>query len=343
MAHSPRISLEDLIALNDEMAALVRAGIPLDQGLRSMGREIPGRLGKFTTQLSERLEKGQSLEQAVGDFEESLPSIYRAVVTAGLRSGRLAAALEGLTRTVRRVAELRRTVIAAMVYPIIVLLVASGLFWLTAWFTVPAVASTYTALGVERPAWYQAFLRVTEVVPGILPWVWLVLIVLIVVWLYRSRRATRTSRGSFGRLPSFGRILHAGRMATFAEVLALMVEQEVPMDEAVVLASAASGDAALARSGKKLAEQIRRGEGTPDLEGIPPLLEWLLVRGVSREHLLRSLRRTGSAYRRRASYWGNWLSIYLPIFLSAAIGGSITLFYVLLVLAPFYNLIYALS
>jgi type II secretory pathway component PulF len=132
-------------------------------------------------------------------------------------------------------------------------------------------------------------------------------------------------------------------MATFAEVLALMVEQEVPMDEAVVLASSASGDAALARAGKGLAERLRRGEGMPDLEGLPPLLGWLLLRGAPKDHLVKSLRRTGYAYRRKATYWGNWLSVYLPILLSAFIGGSITLFYVLLVLTPFYNLIYELT
>lgn len=343
MANSPRITLEDLIALNDEMAALVRAGIPLDQGLRSMSREVPGRLGKFTTLLSERLERGQSLEHAVEELHESLPPLYCAVVAAGLRGGRLAAALEGISKTMRRVAELRRTVMAAMVYPIIVLLVATGLLLFTVTQTAPIVASAYPELGLARPAWYERLLTLAEALPGALPWFWAALVVAILVWLYRSSRATSASHASIGRIPTIGRILHAGRMATFAEVLALMVDQEVPMDEAIVLSSAASGDAALARSGKALAERIRRGEGTPELQGFPPLLGWLLLRGVSKEHLVKSLRRTGNAYRRKATHWGTWLSVYLPIILSAVLGGSVALFYVLLVMAPFYNLIYELS
>jgi len=81
----------------------------------------------------------------------------------------------------------------------------------------------------------------------------------------------------------------------------------------------------------------------PDLAGFPPLLGWLLLRGAPKEYLVKSLRRASRAYRRKARNWGNWLSIFLPIILSAGIGGTIALFYVLLVLAPFYNLLYELS
>ena len=48
----PVITLDQLIALNDEIAALVRAGVPLDRGLRSLGEDLPGRLGRFARQLS---------------------------------------------------------------------------------------------------------------------------------------------------------------------------------------------------------------------------------------------------------------------------------------------------
>ena len=105
MAKSPSIALEDLIAFNDEMAALIRAGVPLDQGLRSMRHEVPGRLGKLTTLLSERLEKGESLEHALGEMGDTVPPIYSAVVIAGLRAGRLAAALTGARGTDGSIAE----------------------------------------------------------------------------------------------------------------------------------------------------------------------------------------------------------------------------------------------
>ncbi|UCH70240.1 MAG: type II secretion system F family protein, partial [Candidatus Bathyarchaeota archaeon] len=70
MAHSEpsraaAITLEQLIALNDEIAALVRTGIPLEQALGQLGEDMPGRLGKLTQRLAERMQRGESLSQVL--------------------------------------------------------------------------------------------------------------------------------------------------------------------------------------------------------------------------------------------------------------------------------------
>ena len=103
-----RFSLEDLIALNDEIAALARAGMPLERGLLDLGRDVPGRLGAMTTALGERMSRGEGLAEAIAAQGDRLPPMYRAVVEAGIRSGRLPVALEGLAGVARRVVETRR-------------------------------------------------------------------------------------------------------------------------------------------------------------------------------------------------------------------------------------------
>ena len=108
------ITLEQLIALNDEMAALVRAGVPLERGLAALGGELPGRPGKLAERLASRMDAGENLSQILADEDERFPPVWRAVVEAGLRSGHLAAALESLSATARRAAELRKPVGAGM-------------------------------------------------------------------------------------------------------------------------------------------------------------------------------------------------------------------------------------
>lgn len=344
MASAPRITLDELVALNDEMAALTRAGVPLAPGLRALSRDLPGRLGKLAELIGERLEQGQGLEEVLRSAGDSFPPIYVAVVAAGVRSGRLAAALEGLSTTVRRVAELRRVMIASLVYPLVLLGIASALFVTAMSRTVPAVTKAHAGLRVAIPGWYESMLAVAEVIRQWLPWVWAVLAVLIAIWLWRSASAGLLGGGGLGWFPAFRSVLRAGRLATFVDTLALMVEQNVPLDEGLVLSSAASGDARLAHGARELAERLRGGESperTPP--GIPPLLGWLLVSRRPATQLVRSLRRTGDAYHRRVAYWGSWLTLYLPIFLSAGIGGVITLGYVVLTLAPFYHLLIGLS
>ncbi len=86
-------TLEQLAALSDEMAALVRAGVPLEQGLEALGGELPGRSGELATLLASRMDAGEGLPQILADEDERFPPVWRAVVEAGFGSGHLCAAL----------------------------------------------------------------------------------------------------------------------------------------------------------------------------------------------------------------------------------------------------------
>lgn len=338
------ITLDELVALNDEIIALVRAGVPLERGLVSLGTDLPGRLGTLADSLGRRLESGESLADMLGDSGDGLPRVYRAVVAAGIRSGKLPSALEGISTAASRAAELRRVMIVSLVYPIVVLMVASFLFLFTALETAPVVTGVYEMLGLDRPWWYEWVLRTTQLGPEVIVGFWFVTVIVGGIWLYRSSRASVISDRGYRGLPTVARVLHVSRMAMFTEVLAMMVEQQVPLDEAIVLAAEASGDRILVKSSGIIAARIRGGDQTRSLpDGFPPLLGWLLNSGTQSELLAKSLRQTADSYRRRASNMGNWLTIYLPIILSAGVGGTIAILYVLIVMAPFYNLLYQLS
>src|SRR4051812_4377046 len=121
------ITLEQLTALSEEIGALARAGVPLDRGLRELATDMPGRLGKMADQLGRQLEQGRRLEDAVADLGAALPPAYRTVIDAGLKAGRLPAAMEDISRTARRLDELRNSIYLSLVYPLVVLIVAWGL------------------------------------------------------------------------------------------------------------------------------------------------------------------------------------------------------------------------
>src|SRR3954466_9501814 len=109
MSSSAGISIEHLIALNDEIAALARAGMPLERGLMGVGGDLPGRLGRIASAIGRRMESGQTLPEALEAEGPAVPATYRAVVEAGLKSGRLAEALEGLATFARNYVELRKS------------------------------------------------------------------------------------------------------------------------------------------------------------------------------------------------------------------------------------------
>lgn len=347
-----QVSLEQLIALNDEMAALIRSGIPLESGLMTLGDEMPGRLGRMASFLGARISAGESLDQILASNEDRFPPLWRAVVRAGVRSGRLSSSLESMSTTGRRVAELRSAFWLALVYPIIIVLLAFGSFVLLTTKLAPITLEAFEELTTSSDSllswlvdlgataqWWGPAIPAFAVVIGLLCW-------------YRMGRASLPQstagpgRGKASSSLMFGS-LRDGRIAAFAEILALLVRQQVPLHEALELAGAASGDAHLASSSKRLAIQIERGEtlvaSEENLKAFPPLLGWLISVGGSPENLAQTLAEMAQQYRHRAERATTWATVYLPIALTSVIGGSVVLLQALAIFRPICKLLFDLG
>ena len=92
-------SLRELLAFNDEVASLSRAGVPLDLGLSQVSRDPDRAIELINAAIKRRMQNGASLADAVSQEDDILPPIYQSVVSAGLRCGRLPAALAALRHT----------------------------------------------------------------------------------------------------------------------------------------------------------------------------------------------------------------------------------------------------
>src|SRR4051812_10348434 len=123
-----RVSPEQLIALNDEIAMLVRAGVPLELGLHETSRSVPRALQKINQELSRKMQTGLPLGESLTATLPGLPRVYAAVIDAGLKSGNLPKALESLTRLARQGIELRQQIEFAFLYPLIVCSLAYAMF-----------------------------------------------------------------------------------------------------------------------------------------------------------------------------------------------------------------------
>ena len=350
------ISLDQLVALNEEMAALVRAGVPLEQGLGEIARDMPGRVGEIATHLSERMQAGESLSQVLATDEKTFPPVWRAVVEAGQRSGRLASALEGLTTTVRRAAELRHAVGTALVYPLAVVGLAYGLFVFAVIRLAPVTLGAYEDLTSSSDPVLASMAWLGQTAKWWVVWPPLVLSLFLVFRWYRSGRASITQgqaatgrrEGLFGRCwPCMGRSIRDGRMATFAELLSLLIKQHVPLQEAIVLAADASGDRGLSRAAQEIAGRQQSGELFEGRDSIPapfpPLLGWLVLAGADQPGIGDTLLRTADAYRERAAHAATWTSLYLPIVLTAVFGGAATVFQAVVTIGPVYRMLYELG
>lgn len=345
------ITLEQLVALNDEIAALVRAGVPLELGLGRLGGELPGRLGELSLHLAERMECGQSLGEVLTSQAVAFPPVYRAVVETGVRTGHLAAALESVSATARRLTQCRQTVVAGFLYPLLVFLLAWTLFVVFVVFYAPKVAPDFQSMSPAgaKPLEWLASLAGSAVFWG--PAVAIVVIAIAGVWWYQSGRVSlvepRTARLLVDWLPWMGAMLRSFRISAFADMLAMLVENGVPLPQGLRLAAESIGDPRTTRAAEAMAASLERGERLGDKNaetaGFPPLLEWLLSAGQQRSALEPALRHAAEVYYRRAMRQAEAARVFLPVLLTIAIGGGSLLIYALTLFIPWITLLRALA
>jgi type II secretory pathway component PulF len=126
--------------------------------------------------------------------------------------------------------------------------------------------------------------------------------------------------------------------------LAVLLQNDVPLAEAVALASGAIGSARLATAGQALSERLARGHvAGPVPPGFPPVVATMLLAGHSQPRLVRSLLRTAEVYREEASRRSQWLALYVPVVLVIGICGGVVLLYALLALGPWLMILRGIS
>jgi len=331
--------LEDFVALNHEIAALARAGVPLGPGLTAFGRDLPGQLGKIAAEVGKRLEQGEPLARIIAT-QEGFPPAYKAVVEARLRVGRLPAALEGISQSARRTAQLRWTISMAILYPLIVMSVGYCLFIFTVTRIAPIMAATLADHGSPDNPVQKTLVWLGQTVP-----LWgIALPVLVLAWFaWLWWRAGRVAAGvelhslfSLGAVSTMLKMRRAGRLAAMCDCLALLTEYGVPLQEAVPLAARTTGAKKLEQAALKFAEQVARGERPSTApKHFPPLLAWMLTSGELQQELPKVLRRAAEVYRDEANRRAQWLRLYIPLILTIVFGGGTVFTYAVVTLGPF--------
>lgn len=344
-------ALAEFIALNEEIAALVHARVPLEQQLARLGRDLPGSTGHLAQRLSARLAAGESLDTAVAAEGGQLPAAYRATIVAGLESGQLGGALESLVDSASRMDDLRRVTGMALLYPLLVMAVACLLFAIMMTLLVPRFDWFYE----PHFGFLEGLAHWPRIVWSLAIGVPVVVFLLTTVWWWRSGRAYASSTAGMGLLawlPWVGRVHRCSQAATFAELLHLLVRQNLPLDRALVLAADATDDQSLGAAAHQLAARVQQGDEAAELlstgmdarfQDIPPLVRLALCQSANRGLFTNGLHQAAEAYRDRALQSAEWYTEYLPLLLMLGIGGTMTLAFALLVFWPYTSMLYELS
>jgi len=127
----------------------------------------------------------------------------------------------------------------------------------------------------------------------------------------------------------------------------LLVEHQVPLHDAIVLAAGCTADRKLMQSADKAAEFLKQGgtfeAGAEPLEGFPPLVAWLISAGGREQAFAALARHVGQSYRRTILRDLDWLRIFLPIWLIVLVGGIVVGVYGVTFFLPYSQLLEVLA
>lgn len=341
----PSLSLEDFVVLNDEIRAFVRAGIPLDVGLSGTASRCDGLLRGVAERIADRTAQGQSLPEAIAAEGSAVPVEYRALLMAGLRTGRLPEVLTSISELGESVSRLMRQLRLALVYPAIVLGLAYALFVGLMLFLVPTLWRTHELFRTEESLFLRGLLFASNSVElwGIgLPAAVGVLWVFLRVWRSLFGGSPKSMDG-FGWLPGARDI----SVARFAHVLSVLVQYGVPFPEAARLSGDAARSGRIRTASNELARAVESGDSVQDAlsnnRTLPAFLKWLMAIGGQQGSLAASLRQAAGVYEQRALTRLDRFRRIVPPTIVLVFGGIITLTYGLSVFIPMTELLKSLE
>jgi type II secretory pathway component PulF len=330
---------------------MAKAGLPLDQGLAALAREMGrGRLRQVTRQLADDLHRGSTLPEALERQRGRVPAYYAALLAAGVRSGRVGEVLGTLTLYARSLADFRSAVVTALVYPAVVFVLGILLLVFVGVTILPLFADIFDKTRMQLPWLTQAMLFVGAHAEAILLWplVGLVAVLVTARWVLRSFAAGRVLWARFVySLPLVGALIRSARLAAFTDLLGILVERSVPLPEALRLASAASSDPLLAEGGKQIEYDLSLGLPLGEALGqhglVPELVIWMTRFAERQGTLGASLRHLAQMYRRQAELRAALLRTVLPPLLVILVAAVLVGLFVFGLLGPLYKLLGGIS
>ena len=345
------MTADDLIALNEQIAAMARAGLPLDQGLSGLAEEMGrGRLRAVTQAIADDLRAGHTLPEALARQEGRVPPYYANLVTAGVHTGRLPEVLATLTTYARSIATTRTVVVEALFYPAVVLIIGFGLFSLMSIFILPQFQGIFHDFGLTLPAVTRFILLFGEY-PFELLCVPAMIFVgsLTVGWMFCQ--LTPWGRRAWSQfiylIPLLGTLIRSARMAAFTDLLGMLVEYGIPLPAALRLAGAASSDPLMAARSREVEARLTRGmsfaEAFRGQRLLPAWVAWLGAAGERRGGLAPALREVAGVSRRQVESRSTVLRTILPPFVVITTAGFLTGFFVIALMMPMIRLLEGLS
>ena len=259
----PRLGTRDFIVFNQELAALLKAGMPLVQSIDILRQRVEHPIFKAVLDdVHEQIRSGASLSEAFESHGALFPGVYTASVMAGEKSGGLEEMLRRYITYAKTISGVKRRTLSALIYPAILLTLALAVVAIIVLQVVPEFASFYDGMGASLPLQTRMLMTLsTQLRESFL----LILLALaaaaagIWTWLKQPGRGALLDRLLL-RLPVLGNVATKFATSQLARTLATLLGGGIPLVSALDIAARSIGNRHLSRQLATISQEVREGQ-----------------------------------------------------------------------------------
>lgn len=230
---------QDILSMTSELAVLLRAGLPLDRALKVLidMAALP-QMHQLLSEMLTAVKGGKALSQAMAPHEELFGTFYISMVRSGEASGQLSSVLDRLVEYLENAKANRDSVVSALIYPAILLVVSVLSIVLMLGFVVPQFQTLFEDMGEGLPLLTRVVVDSAEFIKS---WGWLMLLAVVgLVFYLRRWAATDEGKTSLHRrmlkLPLAGGIIFEFEVSKFARTVGTLLGNGVSLLKAISIA-----------------------------------------------------------------------------------------------------------
>jgi len=256
------VKTRDLSIFCRQFQSILKAGVTIVEALEMLAGQTENKV--FSAAIQETrtaVQKGSTLAEAMKEHPKVYPPILINMIEAGEASGSLEVALERMGTQFEKNAKLKGLVKKAMVYPIMILIVAFAVVIAMSILVVPKFAEMFEDMGTEMPAITAAIMSFSDFIMS--KWYLVIIVVAVVAAAIYYFAKSNMGKEFFGRislkLPIFGKLIVKSTSASFARTMSTLISAGVPLSEALEITSRSMGNVLFKRALQDAKQKVEQG------------------------------------------------------------------------------------
>ncbi len=256
------VSTEEFLVFNQELVALLRAGLPIVTGFEILlERQENPRFKAILADVKEKLVSGVALSDAFLSHGDVFPRLDGSSLKAGERSGEVEKVLRRYLNYQKILAGVKRKVVSALVYPAVLVCLSAGLIVVLMTYVIPKFTDFFAGFGAELPLVTRTVIALATTLRSY--FLLIVGVVAVGLWLLRRWRRTdagqRAMDGFVLKVPVVGRILHQFALSEFARALGTLVGAGTPLVPALEISAGSVANRRVSDAVRTVVPKVREG------------------------------------------------------------------------------------